>query len=455
MTSKIIQELVERAKAAQSIAADYDQKQVDRMVRGIGMRAYAEAEKCARMALEETRKGRYESKLAKHQKTCLMSWLVLKNAKSVGVVEENKDLELLKIAKPAGVICSVTPVTNPTSTPCGNAMHILKGRNACIVSPHPGARKSSAYAVSIMRDELKKLGYPEDLIQIIEEPTVELSAELMSACDVVVATGGPAMVKAAYSSGRPSLGVGQGNVQSILDPDFPDLDLFVEQSVFNRSYDYGMPCTTEQTLHIPNALVDTIIEKLKKKKAYYIEDPKKIQRLREVSFPEGMLNRDIVGQHPSVLASLAGIEIPEDTSLLVCKVERWGKDEPLAREIMTPFIRILPYENFNDAVEHARINYLMEGAGHSGSIWSNDENKIALAGERIPVGRLMVNQNATAGGGGPQNNGLNSTISLGCGYWGGNSVGENLIYSHLMNYTYVSKVIQGKKDLTPEEIWAE
>lgn len=455
MASKIIEEKVARARAAQAIAADYDQAQVDRMVRAIGMRGYAEAEACAKMAVEETGKGRYETKLMKHKKTCLMSWLVMKNAKSVGVVEENGALQLQKIAKPAGVICAVTPVTNCTSTPCGNAMHILKGRNACIVAPHPLARKSSTYAVNIMRDELKKLGYPEDLIQIIEEPTLELTAELMAACDVVLATGGPNMVKAANSSGRPSLGVGQGNVQSILDVNYPDIDLFIEQTVSNRMYDNGMPCTTEQTLHIPVDLVDTVIEKLIAKKAFYIDDPEKIQRLREAAFPNGMLNKDIVGQHAKVLASLAGIEIPDDTSLLVCKVEKWGRDEPLAREIMTPFLRILPYENFSDAVERARTNYFMEGAGHAGAVWSNDNDKIALAGERIPVGRLMINQHATAGGGGPQNNGLNHTISLGCGFWGGNNIGVNVNYSHLMNYTYVSKIIEGAKELTPEEIWAE
>lgn len=455
MINEIIQEKIARARVAQTIAADYSQAQVDSMVRAIGKRAYDEGEVCAKIAFEETMKGCYESKLTKHKKTCLMSWLVLKNAKSVGVVEENKDLELQKVAKPVGVIACITPVTNPTSTPCGNAMHILKGRNACIICPHPGATKSTTYAVNIMRDELRKLGYPEDLIQIIEEPTLDMSKDLMSACDVVVATGGPGMVKAAYSSGRPSLGVGQGNVQSILDVDFPDLDLFVEQTVINRTYDFGMPCTTEQTLHIPVELIDTIIEKLKAKKAFYIDDPEKIQLLREVCFPEGMINRYIVGQPPSVLASLVGIKIPEDTSLLVCRVEKWGTDEPLAREIMTPFLRILPYSNFEDAVERARTNYLMEGAGHSGAIWSNNDKKIALAGERIPVGRLVVNQNATAGGGGPQNNGLKHTISLGCGYWGGNSIGENLNYSHLMNYTYISKIIEGKSELSPEEIWAE
>lgn len=453
--AEMIDDLVARSRKAQQQIAELDQKEVDRMVKGIGLRAYNDAEICGTMAYEETKKGNIPTKISKQARSVMWIWHYLKNAKSVGVVEDLPELGLVKIAKPAGVVANVTPITNPTATPCGNAMYVLKARNSMIVSPHPGAKNSTTYAVNCMRDELKKMGFPEDLLLVVEDPTIEKSNLLMKACNIVIATGGPAMVKAAYSSGRPSFGVGQGNAQTLIDPDFSDWELVCTHLINNRTYDNGMPCTTDQTVHVHAGKVDTLVAKLKEKGGYLITDPADIQKLRDTCFPEGKINAAIIGQPAATLAAHAGITIPEDTLVLYCMVDKWGTDDVLAKEIMAPFTRILPYEKFEDAVERARTNYYMEGAGHSGSIFSENEANIALAGERIPVGRLCVNQNPSFGGGCNSTNGLWPTNSLGCGFWGGNNISENLTYKFLMNYTYIARAVKGIPTPTPEEIWGD
>lgn len=451
-----IDELVAKARAAQAIAAEYNQEQVDRMVKGIGMRVYKEAEPLARMAIEETGKGLLAGKISKNAKTCVNAWLTLKGQKSVGVVDVDEVKQIVTIAKPAGVVCCLTPVTNPTATPPHNAMHCLKARNACIIAPHPSAKKCCSYVCNLMRDELEKMGYPKDLIQVIEEPTMELSGLLMKAVNIIMATGGSAMVNAAYSSGRPSIGVGQGNTQVVLDRDYDNLPLAIETVVAGRQYDNGMPCTGEQTLHVPKEKLSEVIGLLEAQKAFQVKDPADIKKLAYTYFVDGGApNAKLVGQSAQTVAQAAGVKIPDDARIIFIVVSKWGRGELLAREIMCPILRVLPYDTFEEAVERARENNLYEGAGHTGVIWSNNDAHIAHMGERIPTGRLVVNQNGNAGNGGAQNNGLNHTISLGCGYWGNNSIGENVTFRHLMNYTRVSRIIKDKKILTDEEVWAD
>lgn len=457
MNSKeYINDLIAKARVAQAIAAEYDQEQVDRMVKGIGMRVYAEAELLAEMAIEETGKGLLQGKIAKNARTCVCSWRDLKNQKSVGVIDVDEEKQIITIAKPAGIVCCLIPITNPTATPPHNAMHCLKARNACIIAPHPGAKKCTSYVSNLMRDELEKMGYPKDLIQVVEEPTMELSGLLMKSVDVIMATGGSSMVKAAYSSGKPSIGVGQGNTQVVVDEDYDDLPLMVETVVAGRQYDNGMPCTGEQTLHVPKTKLDEVIKLIEAQKGFQIKDPVDIKKIAATYFKsDGSINAVYVGQSAQTVAQDAGVKIPDDTRIMFIVVDKWGHNEILAREIMCPILRILPYDNFEEAVERARENNLLEGAGHTGVIWSNKIEKIIHMGERIPTGRLVVNQNGNSGNGGPHNNGLNHTISLGCGYWGNNSIGENITFRHLMNYTRIASVIENKEILSDEEIWAD
>lgn len=451
-----IDALIAKARAAQAIAADFTQEQADEMAKIIGIRGYENREEIAKICVDDTGKGNIENKMAKMEKVCVNSWRFMKGKPSVGLVEEDKELCIRKFAKPVGVIACITPVTNPAATPFANAMSAFKGRNALIVCPHPGAKKSTAYAVDMMREELRIHGYPEDLIQIVPDNTIDDTNYLMANADLTVATGGPGMVKAAYSSGKPALGVGQGNVQSLIADDWEDLDGLLDILIAARILDFGVPCTGEQTVHINRKRWPEMRELYLKKGAYLIEDEETIQKMRDGLFVDGLINRAIVGQPPHIVARIAAdLDIPEETRVIVIPVNKCGAEEPLAKEILCPVQRVFLYDKFEEAVERARTNLFLEGAGHSSDIWTFNDDYITLASERIPIGRMMVNQNASAGSGGPNTNGLDYTASLGCGYWGGNSIQENVSYKQMLNYTYESRIIPGSRELTPEEIFAD
>ena len=453
-----INSLMEKAKAAQAIFEGYNQEQVDRVVRAIGLASYNAADELCAEAIEETKKGRLDSKIMKHRRTALNSWFTCKGKKSVGMIEWDPVGRVAVYGKPAGIVACVTPTTNPTSTPVHNAMHSLKARNAVIVAAHPGAKKSTFHSVQVMRDALAAEGAPVDLIQAIEPEYLSLEATqyLMSSANVVIATGGAGMVRAAYSSGKPAFGVGQGNVQDFIGEDWQDYAQLAELIVGNRTYDYGMPCTCDQHVHVPASKFDLLVEELTKRGGFLITDEGDIQKLREALFDaKGVIMRDCVGVSAAYIANKAGIEIPKDTVMLMVETSKYAYDELLAKEIMAPLVRLRRYTDIKDAVRVGKANYLMEGAGHSGAVFSNDQEVIDMIALEIPTCRLMVNQTANAGTGGPYNNGLPHTVSLGCGFWGGNSISENLTFKNLMNYTRVSYIIPDAHMYTPEEIWGE
>ncbi len=454
MANEKIDALMAKARAAQAQVADYTQEQVDDMVYVVAHKVWDEKERIAQIAVDDTGKGTYDFKMAKLRNTISGTYMYLKGRKSVGLIEHDDKKKLWKYAKPVGVLACISPVTNPAATPIGNGLNILKTRNAMIVSPHPGAKVSTAFTVDLMRQALKEHGHPEDLVQVVPNGTMQDTTDLMASVDLIIATGGPGMVKAALSSGKPSMGVGAGNAQCIIDEDYEDVDAIVDQIVGTRMIDFGMPCTGEQTIHCPASKADEVIAAYKKRKGYYVDDPDQLQKLRETAFVNGVINRDVVGQQSYKVCQLAGIEIPEDTTILLLKVDKCGKDEVLAGEILFPTTRLYVYDKFEDAVERARTNLLTQGAGHSSCLWSNNPKHIDMAAGRLPAGRIMVNQPATCGSG-RQNNGLPQTVSLGCGYWGGNSVYENVNYKQMINYTIVSEIISDVKILTPEEIMAD
>ncbi len=449
MANQKVDELIAKARVAQAIAAEYTQEQVDDMVRVVARKSWDEKERIAQLCVDDTGKSCYEFKLDKMRNTITSVYMYLYGRKSVGLIDVDMKKGLRTYAKPVGVLACIAPVTNPAATPIGNGLNILKTRNAMIVCPHPGARKASGEMVAVMRQALKENGYPEDLVQVVPDNTMDDAAYLMSAVDLIIATGGPGMVKAAYSSGKPAMGVGQGNVQCILDDDFDNLDELVDAAFNSRMVDFGMTCTGEQTIHCPAGKVDQLVACYQKRKAFYIDDPAVIDILREKLFVNGSINRAVVGQPAPVVAKICGIEVPEDTTLIVAKVDTYGNDL-LSKEILCPITRILPYDKFEDAVERARTNLLGEGAGHSSCIWTNNDAHAQYAAERVPSGRLMINQAATTGSG-RQNNGLPQTVSLGCGYWGGNSVGHNVNYKDMLNYTILASKLD-KPVLTPDEI---
>lgn len=454
--NQIIEELVTKAKAAQAIAADFDQTMADRAARAIAKVVYDNAETLAREAAEETGMSTYEQKLGKIKNATTFCWYFLKDKKSVGVVESDPEKLVDVIAKPAGVVACLTPSTNPVVTPMQNGANALKGRNAMIVAPHPGARQVSLHTINLMREALEKVGAPADLIQVIEEPSLPLSQKLMAACDLTIATGGPGMVRSAYSSGKPSFGVGQGNVNSFIGKDHKDIPTVAEMTFNSRMTDNGVPCTCDQTVHVSEEQFEELIENYKKLGAFYIDNEEDREKLRKTIFREDkQVNRACVGRPATLIAEMAGIEVPADTKCLVTRVDGVAEEDMLCREIMSVVLRVHPYKDFAQTVEDGRANYLMEGAGHSTAVFSDDEDEIALVAERIPVCRVAVNQVASSGAGRPFSNGMPHTLSLGCGFWGGNSISENLTYKHLMNYSRVHRVIPGLPQPTADEIWGE
>lgn len=462
MTNKeYVSELIARAKKAEDIVEFFTQEQTDAMTKAVAQALVAHAGELAKLAYEETRMGNLQSKTIKNNIPGIV-WNYLKDKPSVGVIDEDKEQGVVTLAKPMGVIAAVAPSTNPTSTAGFYAVICFKGRNAMILAPHPRAKECSNRTVEIIREALAGAGAPEDLCQCLASPllpeiaiTNELTAQLMSDCDAIIATGGEGMVKAAYSAGRPSFGVGQGNVQVIVDDEYTDYDILVENIGISRPADFGVPCTGEQTLFVPNAKKQEIIDAfLAKGDAYYLQDQDAIQKLREGIFPDnGPINRSVVGRDPKTALGNIGVEIPECRLLLV-ELDNYGKDEPLARECMFPILRVVGYDTFEEGVAMARTNLLNEGAGHSSSIYSKNKDHITYAAAQLPVARLMVEQLNSWCSGTTDFNGLPPTLSIGCGTWGNNALSENLEYNHLLNLTKVSYRLWDAKATTPRDWFA-
>jgi succinate-semialdehyde dehydrogenase len=431
----VIDEMLEKARAAQAEIENYTQEQVDALVKIIGRTIYDHAEILAAEAVEETHFGRVDSKIYKQKKAAAAAWFYLRDKKSVGIIENDTMNKVVTFAKPVGVVACLAPSTNPTSTVASNGMNIIKCRNSTIVSPHPGAKNVTIHGVRLINEALREAGAPDNLIQVIEEPGMDKTKELMQKSDVIVATGGHAMVKSAYSSGRPSFGVGQGNVQVIIADDYKDYDKAALTIVGGRAYDNGIPCTGEQALHFPKEDYDRVVEAFTKAKAAMIPDDR-AEGLAGLLFKEdGAINPKYVGMKPAKLAKELGFEVPEDSEVLIFNSRGLGRTNLLCREKLCPVIQLFPYESFEEGVEAARSNLLWEGAGHTSVIYTEDEKKAEYAGGKLPVGRLLVNQAGGAASGGNYINGLEPTMSLGCGSWGNNSISENLTYRHLMNVT--------------------
>jgi len=457
-TSKVkessINDLVERARIAQAKYESFSQQQVDAVVRDIGKFVYDNAESLAKMAVEETEMGSYEDKILKNKGKARVIWNNLKDKKSRGVIGEDNETNLVFVAKPMGVVAAVTPVTNPIVTPMCNGMFALKTGNAVIFASHPKAQKCAEFLTAEFMKIVKSHDGPDDLIQVVTNGSVEKTQQLMQSADVVVATGGGAMVKSAYSSGKPSFGVGAGNVPVIIDRNI-NLKEAVEKIVDGASFDHGIICSHEQFVLAPEENFDQTIELFTNTgKVWFTDDKLQIQKLREVVFLDGHLNKDVVGKSASDVGKMAGIEVPDSAKLILLPADGSGNEDVLAKEKLCPVIAIVPYSTFDNAVAMAKANLLVEGAGHSAALHSNDDENIKMAGIELPISRLVVNQPSSTTAGGSLTNGFAPTTTLGCGSWGGNSISENLDYKHLMNVSRIGKVITDKEVPSDEEIWA-
>jgi succinate-semialdehyde dehydrogenase len=452
-TNTQIRQLVTQAREAQAAFESFSQEQVDAIVKGIGKYVYDHADSLARMAVDETGIGVYEDKILKNKGKARVIWNNLKDKKSRGIIGEDIEANMVLVAKPMGVVGAVTPVTNPIVTPMCNAMFALKAGNAVIFAPHPKAEQCTDRLTREFMNVVKANGGPDNLVQMVRNGSIEATQELMKVVDVVVATGGGAMVKSAYSSGRPSFGVGAGNVPVIIDRDV-NIREAVDKIVAGASFDNGIICSHEQFVFAPVERYEETVKSFEDTgKVWFTEDEDKIQRLRDVVFPGGRLNKDVVGRSPREIGELAGLDVPETARIILLPAKGAGVDDVLAKEKLCPVVAILAYDTFDEAVENARANLLVEGAGHSAALHSHNEANIRCAGAGLPVSRLVVNQACALTAGGSLTNGFAPTTTLGCGSWGGNSISENLDYKHLMNVSRIGKVITTRKVPTDAEIW--
>ena len=448
---ELLNELMQNSRIAQKQLEQYSQEQVDVLLKAMAKAVYDNADLLAKEAVEETGMGVYEDKIIKNVNTAMGLWNSLKDKKSVGIIKREPETGLIHIAKPKGIVGAVSPTTNPVITPMGNAMVAIKGRNSIIIAPHPKAVKVSTHTVKIMNAAIRKLGAPENLIQIIEQPSMELTQGLMKACDVIVATGGMGLVKAAYASGKPAYGVGAGNVQVIIDRDY-DMEQAAKDIIMGRKFDNGIICAGEQSIIAPVEQHTRIMETFVKHGAYYVEDETTVNKFRNILFKDGVINGEIVGHSARYVADKIGVEIPEDTKVVILKGKGKGKADILCKEKMCPVLVTLTYDQFDEAIEIAKANLLYEGAGHSVAVHSNNDMHIEMVGKALPVGRIAVNYPSILVNGSPIN-GFNPTTTLGCGSWGNNSISENLTYEHLLNVSKIGYPIKEAKSPNGEEVF--
>ena len=443
----MIDNLITKARKAQAQIANWPQEKADELAIAIGWETYKRAPEIAKLAHEESGMGVYEHKLLKHEKKTLGVLRDLDGVRTTGVIGEDREKGLIKIAKPVGVVGALTPVTNCEATLPAKAIPALKCRNAIIFAPHPGAKKTALMVTESMQTGLRKIGAPLDLIQTIEEPSIEKAKELMSKVDLVIATGGGPMVKSAYSSGTPAYGVGAGNAVVIVD-DTADLATAAEMIYKGKTFDNATSCSSENSVVLLESIYVDMLKELQKQGGYLCKEDERKQ-LKSIMWPDGIhLNKSIVAQPVSKIAEMADINIPDGTTFLMVKGENIGEDDPFCKEKLSLVLTIWSSRTFDEAVNIVKSITDLNGSGHSCGIHTTDENRILELGGRVNVSRIMVNQPQSYGNSGNYNNGMPFTLTLGCGTWGGNITSENINYKHFLNTTWISKPI---KPVIPDE----
>jgi sulfoacetaldehyde dehydrogenase len=353
-----------------------------------------------------------------------------------------------------GVIGAITPVTNPVATAINNMMVVLKGGNAVILASHPSAKKTGMEVVRLVREEMAKVKAPLDLVQTVEQPSKDLSQEIMRQADTVIATGGSVMVRAAYSSGKPALGVGQGNAVVIIDPS-ADIDSAVDKIFAGKTFDYATSCSSESSIVVQESIYDQVIEKFKAKGSYLVSQQEK-EKLQETVWKDGAINGKVVCRSPESIASLAGIASEEalKSKCFLVEEEGIGKEYPFSGEKLTVILSVYKYSHFDEALDIVNRITSYQGRGHSCGIHTTTEENITKLALSAKVSRIMVNQVQAFGNGGFFNNGLPFTLTMGCGSWGGNSTTENLNYKHFINICRLARPITENRP-TDEQLWGD
>ena len=450
----IITEMVGKACIAQKDWAKADQALTDKVVREIAKTVADNAEELAQMTVDECGMGNYEYNYKQDARKSAIIWYDLKGKKSKGIIERDEEKGLVTIAKPIGVVGAALPVTIPVTNFMSNCMFSLKCGNAYICAPHPRSVKTTIRTVELVLKALEKFNVPENLIQCIEEPSIEATKEMMSAVDVVIATGGMGVVRAAYSSGKPAFGVGPGNVQCVVDKGM-DVDDVVEKIIEGRIFNNGLPCACEQTAIVQRDEAEKYLQAFKDKDCVYMDNDNELLKLMRVLFDDnGVLNREAVGATAYETAKMAGIDVPEDTQVLLLKGTMSDETMLLRKEKLCPVTLFYTYDKFEDAIEIAKSNIDLDGKGHSCAIHSNDQQKIEQYAMAMDVSRIIVNACATTSAGGGFLNSFGATTTLGTGFWGNNILNGNLGYRQLMNTTRIGYKPKGAYIPSDEEIWS-
>ena len=432
---------LERVRRAQKIFAAYDQEQVDRIFLAAATAANQARMSLAKLAVEETGMGVVEDKVIKNHFASEYIYNAYRETKTCGVIEEDKAYGIKRVAEPIGVICAVIPTTNPTSTAIFKTLISLKTRNGIIISPHPRAKNSTIAAAKIVLEAAVKAGAPEDIIAWVDVPSLEMTNLLMKEADIILATGGPGMVKAAYSSGKPALGVGAGNTPAIID-DSADIKLAVSSIVHSKTFDNGMICASEQSVIVLKGVYEAVKREFADRGCYFL-DPVETEKVRKTIIINGGLNAKIVGQKAARIAELSGVTVPVGTKVLIGEVESVELSEEFAHEKLSPVLAMYKAEDIQDAFAKAEHLIADGGYGHTSSIYLNvltEQAKLDEFSARMKTCRVLVNTPSSHGGiGDLYNFKLLPSLTLGCGSWGGNSVSENVGVKHLLNIKTVAE----------------
>ncbi|MBN1198875.1 MAG: aldehyde dehydrogenase family protein [Bacteroidales bacterium] len=436
-----IDELLEKATFAAAIFNQYDQEQTDRIVRAVYKAGLNNRVRLAKMAAEETQMGKWEDKVKKNIVATQYVYENLKNQKTVGIISENEQTGIVEIAQPIGPILAVTPVTNPTSTTLFKILIALKSRNPIIISPHRRAANCSIEAARICYEAALSADAPEDCIQWISHGSREETQYLMQQekLALILATGGAGLVHEAYSSGTPALGVGAGNVPVFIEKS-ADIPFAVDQLIRSKTFDNGTICASEQALVVEKEIAGMVKEEMKQQGAYFL-NPEETEAVEKVAWSAGSqsMSPDIVGQPVGKIASMAGLHIPEGTTLLVAPLEKIGKEEPLSSEILAPILAFYEAADFDDAIRKCiDLNY-HGGIGHTASIFSSDEEKIKKFSIMMNAGRIVVNMPSSQGAVGFMYNTLEPSLTLGCGTYGKNITTDNISARHLLNIQRITR----------------
>ena len=456
-----IDELISKARAAQQKVSAYSQEEINEVCLAIGWQMYEDSNisRLAESAVTETGMGNVKDKVAKHKGKVLgvLKDVMAPEAVSVGIMEENKAKGITKYAKPVGVVGALTPVTNPTATPSSNAVSILKGRNAVIFAPHPKALKCSKLAIELMRQGLKKVSAPEDLIQIIEEPSIAAANELMAKVDIVLATGGSAMVKSAYSSGTPAYGVGPGNSIQMIAED-ADISDAVVKIALSKKFDNATSCSSENGVIVHESVYEEVLDAFRREGTYICsrEEKDKLGSWMWITNKKGkkVINPGVVAKPVQIIAEGAGIAIPDDTGIIAVLAEPPVADEIFTEEKLSPVLAVWKYSSFDEGLELLKQITDRAGTGHSCGIHTFNEDYIYRLGAEIKSSRIMIRQPQAPANGGNFFNGMPSTVTLGCGTWGGNITTENINYKHFLNVTWLSRPITPVKP-TDDDMFSE